>query len=615
MSAEVIASIVRQLREASDAYYNGGTAILGDEVYDALLERLKELDPENPYLEEVGAPPPTEGAVTLPFPMPSLDKIKPAEDRLARFLAATPPSGLVMSEKLDGLSALWVASSRKLYLRGDGIVGQDISHLVGRGIQGLACSGSGLTVRGELVLPRSAGDLGNAYARSWVNGVIHRNNPDPTDIRKIRFVAYELLQPAGLSRSEQFKALFTSGFETPWRTHMTDTTEAELIKSLQERRVTGKYDTDGIVVAYDLPPKSESTAGKARNPKDCVAFKMPLADQSAETTVREVLWGMSNQGYLIPKLQFDPIIIGSASIQYCTAHNAKVVQSERLGPGARIVVRRSGDVIPKLDRVVVAAAAASMPPAGTYEWDATGTHIRTVATAGGPSKEIQIARLGHFLKTLEIPGAGPATAIALVEAGISGPAALWSTSAERLGEVLGPKTGGGLWTNLRTALEKATEMDLMIASSEMPRGCGQTKLSAMFARDADPRRWRIGAGCEAPTGWSQQTLATLWPALSTYEAWRARELPMIPYPKVVAAAATAAVAANGKVICMTGFRDKDLEAKATAKGHTVSGTLTAKVNILLVADGDVKESEKVKAARAKGIPILSRAQFVAQYLG
>jgi DNA ligase (NAD+) len=614
MSAEVVASIVRQLREASDAYYNGGTDILGDEVYDALLERLKELDPENPYLEEVGAPPPTEGAVTLPFAMPSLDKIKPAEDRLTRFLAATPLTGLVMSEKLDGLSALWVASSRKLYLRGDGIVGQDISHLAGRGIQGLNCGGSGLIVRGELVLPRAAGEQ---LARSWVNGMIHRNNPDPTDIRKIRFVAYELLQPAGLSRSEQFKALFTSGFETPWRAHVTHTTEAELIKSLQERRVTGKYDTDGIVVAYDLPPKSESRTDKARNPKDCVAFKMPLADQSAETIVREVLWGMSNQGYLIPKLQFDPVVIGSATIQYCTAHNAKVVQSERLGPGARIVVRRSGDVIPKLDRVVVAAAAASMPPTGTYEWDATGTHIRTVAGAGGPSKEIQVARLGHFLKTLEIPGAGPATAIALVEAGISGPATLWSTSAERLGEVLGPKTGGGLWTNLRAALEKATEMDLMIASSEMPRGCGQTKLLTMFARDADPRRWRIATGCEAPAGWSQQTLAALWTALTTYEAWRARELPMIPYPKMGAAGLQTVTAPpqGGKVICMTGFRDKDLEAKATAKGYTVSGTLTAKVNLLLVADGEVKESEKVKAARAKGIPILSRAQFVAQYLG
>jgi DNA ligase (NAD+) len=610
----VVESLVQQLRAASDAYYNGGTAIMGDDIYDAMLERLRELDPENPFLEEVGAPPPTEGAVRLPFAMPSLDKAKPGEDRLTRFLSRAPKGGFVLSEKLDGLSALWVASAKKLYLRGDGILGQDISHLVGRGIQGLVCAGTGLVVRGELVLPRGAGEQ---LARSWVNGVIHRKDPSPDDIRKIRFVAYELLAPAGQSRSEQFKFLFSSGFETPWRIHVAGCSESDLTGLLQDRRSAGKYDTDGIVVGYDLPPKSESTEDRARNPKDCVAFKMPLAEQSAETTVREVLWGVSNQGYLIPKLQFDPVVIGSATIQYCTAHNAKVIQEERLGPGARIVVRRSGDVIPKLDRVLVAAAAASMPVSGTYEWDATRTHIRALTGLGGPSKEIQVARLGHFLKTLEIPGAGPATATALVEAGLGGPAAVWGASAERLGEILGPKTGGALWSNLRAAVEKASEMDFMIASSEMPRGCGTTKLMAMFARDADPRRWKIGLGCEAPAGWTQQTLPALWSALPAYEAWRRKELGMVPYPKMGSAAATAPASANpgGKVICMTGFRDKDLEAKATAKGHTVSGTLTNKVNILLVADGELKESEKVKAARSKGIPILTRTQFSQQYLG
>ena len=68
--------IVKLLREASAAYYNGGPLKMDDETYDGLIERLKQLDPDHPYLEEVGAP--VQGAITLPFPMPSLDKIKPA---------------------------------------------------------------------------------------------------------------------------------------------------------------------------------------------------------------------------------------------------------------------------------------------------------------------------------------------------------------------------------------------------------------------------------------------------------------------------------------------------------------------------------------------------------
>ena len=56
-------SIVAKLRQASDAYYNGGKPLMTDAEYDAALDQLRALDPTNPYLGEVGAPPPSEGAV------------------------------------------------------------------------------------------------------------------------------------------------------------------------------------------------------------------------------------------------------------------------------------------------------------------------------------------------------------------------------------------------------------------------------------------------------------------------------------------------------------------------------------------------------------------------
>lgn len=602
-------SLVQQLRAASAAYYNGGKPILDDDAYDALLEQLRATDPENPYLEEIGAPP-QEGAVRLPHPMPSLDKIKPGQDQLARFLANQ--RGFIVTEKLDGLSALWVGPSKKLYLRGDGLVGQEISHLVPHGIQGLQTTAA--TIRGELILPRAAGEK---LARSWVNGLVHRKDPAAADIAKVHFVAYEVLAPAGLTRGEQLAFLKKGGFEVPWTLVAKQLTEEALAEALKKRRVDSPYDTDGLVVGLMGIPKSECTADRVRNPKDCVAFKMALEEQAAETTVREVIWGASAQGYLIPKLQFDPVTIGSATIQFCTAHNARVVADEKLGAGARILVRRSGDVIPKLDRVVQAAAAASMPAEGTYEWDATKTHIRVV---GGASKEVVTARLGHFLKTLDIPGSGPATVAALVEGGVTGPATLWECSADRLAELLGPKTGASLHANLRKALATASEMTLMVASAQMPRGVGETKLKALFERDADPRRWRIGTGCTAPAGWTMMTLTPFWDTLKTYEDWRKKELSWIPYPKMGAAggavggAPVLSAAAKG-ILCMTGFRDKALEEKAVAAGFTIAATFTGKVTHLLVPDGEIKESEKTKAARAKGIPIIGRSAFMTQYLG
>ncbi len=86
---------------------------MDDETYDKLLEELRQKDPANSYLSTVGAPP-TGTTVVLPFPMPSLDKIKPGQDALTRFLSQPCDAGFILSEKLDGLSALWVADKAAL---------------------------------------------------------------------------------------------------------------------------------------------------------------------------------------------------------------------------------------------------------------------------------------------------------------------------------------------------------------------------------------------------------------------------------------------------------------------------------------------------------------------
>jgi DNA ligase (NAD+) len=640
-------ALVTQLRAAAAAYYNGGPTLMDDDTYDAAVERLRELDPKNPFLSEVGAAPPAEGAVRLPYPMPSLDKIKPGEDRLTRFLAGGQGAagGFLLSEKLDGLSALWIPGKGGLYLRGDGLVGQDISHLADH-IHGLLPVQGGdrgpVAIRGELILPRAAGE---SLARAWVNGILHRKDATAEDLSKIRFVAYEVFSAVPMTRSAQMLWLKRAGFELPWWSAASTVTEEALATALQTRRADSPYDTDGIVVGYNSPPKSECTADRCRNPKDAVAFKMPLADQSATTTVRAVHWGISNQGYMIPKLEFDPVVIGAATIQYCTAHNAKTVVEKGLGPGARIVVRRSGDVIPKLDAVLVAVAP-SLPAAGTYEWEggvtpttvapngggaaaaaAAAVHIRA---AGAETDEQTATRLYHFLKTLEVPGAGPATATSLVENGIRGPNALWAASAERLSQILGLKTGASLHTNLRAAIDRTTELHLMIASSKMPRGVGDTKLRVLFTVEPNPRDWPSKlAGKDVP-GWTAATLTGFLAEFPKYEAWRQAEIPFVAYPKLAApgtgpkttsevirsgkvlAAAASGAGAPAKSVCFTGFRDKDLEAAAAAAGYAIAPAITSKVTVLVVPDGAIRESEKVKAARAKGIKIQTRGEFEAE---
>jgi DNA ligase (NAD+) len=599
-----VPNIVDLLERASRAYYNGGPLLMDDESFDALVAQLQELEPSHPFLATVGAPPPAEGAVELPHFMPSLDKIKPGQGVLTRFLLRYP--NMVISEKLDGLSALWCPSKRALYLRGDGRMGQTVSQFAGH-IQGLVASAENWAIRGELILPRAKGAR-VAGARATVNGLLHQKAPPKEELARVRFIAYEVISPPNCSREAQMLWLGARGFETPWWKTMTALTEEACCEAFRERRESSPYETDGIVVGANAVPLTSTTL---QNPKDCVAFKMPTADQSALTTVREVIWAPSAQGYLIPRLRFDPVKIGGASIEFCTAHNARTVVDRALGPGARVKIRRSGDVIPTLDSVLFPAESPALPPdPASWAWaqdPATATHIISKKA----SAEQTTSQLLHFAKTHDIAGLGPANCKLLVKAAIDGPAALWKATATTLGALLGPKTGESVHAALRVRMAAATELDFMLSSSVLPRGVGESKLKAVFGMYPDPREWSRAA--DPPSGWTLDSFREFQREYSNYERWRTSEIFWIPYPILVTGGD--GLATPSVRLCFTGFRDKELECAAQQRGFEIATTVTQSLGVLVTPDGDTSNSEKVKkAAKYGSIEILTRSEFVNKYM-
>ena len=587
-----VQEIVRRLREAADTYYNTGKATMEDEVYDALREQLEELDPENPFLKVVGAPP-KEKAVTLPFIMASLNKIKPGTGAVNGYAAKATQNSWVLSEKLDGISALWFQG--KLYLRGDGQNGVDVS-IFAPYIQGLK-SCNDMAVRGELITPRGAVET---LARSWVNGQLHQKKPIPEELAKIQFVAYEIVNQA-IGPLAQFSSLKKAGFLVPWTLLVAGKLNDEILSNkLQERRSKSQYDTDGIVVCENIHVETPKTV---KNPTHKVAFKMLLGEQCAETTVRVLEWNPSAQGYLIPRLQIEPVVVGSARIEFVTAHNARFVKENKLGPGAKIMIRRSGDVIPAVERVIQSCAEAEMPTAFAWKWlggaeDAAHIIIDSSKTSEIP-KEVYIARLVLFAKTLEIDGMGPGIATKLVEAGLTTPGKVLAADVSVLVATVGKSNGAKLKAQFDAFPGKTTESQWMVASSVLPRGIGETKLKALFDAEADPRKWT--ALPVVPAGWSSDSLSELTKTLSSYADWRAKEVPLIPYPIMVAATTTKkqSVALKG-TLCFTGVRSKDLEAKLEGAGWKIVDTVSSKTNILVVPDGPLDATGKVKKAQDIG---------------
>lgn len=587
--------LIKKLRAASDAYYNGDKPLMTDDEYDDLRDELAKRSPSHPFLKEVGAPVGS-GAIALPYIMASLNKIKPGTGAVENFKNKSIAKHWILSEKLDGISALW--HEGRLYLRGDGQMGVEVTKFAPH-IQGLrVCE---FPVRGELVVARAEPCVAGTLARSWVNGQLHQKEPQP-EIRVVRFVAYEIIGEG--KPSEQFRGLKEAGFEVPWNIAVGEAefTEEALASFLRLRREKSVYDTDGIVVVDNVV--SVAPKGSVKNPTSKMAFKMVIADQCAETTIVEVEWNASAQGYLIPRLQIEPVVVGSARIEFVTAHNAKFVVDNKLAPGAKIVIRRSGDVIPAVDRVITPGATPKMPngtEGSQWKWDANATHLVQIAGTV-VSTEVLKAQLVHFAKTMEIVGMGPGVVAKLVDAGVDSVRKLFGTKSADLVRILGKTLGPKIEAELEAISGRATEIQLMVASSRMPRLIGDTKLKVLFDLKADPRQWST---LPAPQGWSADKLAELIAVLPAYETWRRFETPHILYPILPAAAAVAVPQVAKGTVCFTGVRSKELESQLEAAGWKSVSSVSSKLGVLIVADTEGADtSEKAKKARDLGVRIL-----------
>lgn len=602
-----IDTLVTKLQAASDAYYNTDTPLMTDEEYDRLRDELESLAPDHAFLNQVGAA--SRGkTVKLPFIMASLNKIKPGTGAVSSYASKATIKTWILSEKLDGISALWFRN--RLYLRGDGLNGVDVTNFAPY-IQGL--KKTELAIRGELIVPRGVLPQGT-LARSWVNGQFHQKEPIPTELRKVHFVAYEILNTT-LAPWDQFTAMSQIDFETAWHVgvpvgYMND---ERLGKFLLERREKSIYDTDGIVISENIHVDQPTSV---KNPSHKVAFKMLLTDQCAETTIVEVEWNPSAQGYLIPRLQVTPVVVGTARIEYVTGHNARFVIENKLAPGAKILIRRSGDVIPAVEKVVVPAKEAKMPTTHKWKWlnnDESGAHI--VLDTETTPKEVLQARLVLFAKTFDLAGLGPGIAAKLVEAGVTTPGKLLTTSLRTFESAIGSGIAAKLVPQLVSLPATLTEMKLMVASTLLPRGVGETKLRVFFDSQPDPRNWHQLP--EQLPGWSAESRKEVLAALPAYAKWRAEEFPQMPYPLLPARPPTPPAVKEGpeKTICFTGVRSKTLEADLMKAGWKIVDGVTSKLTVLVIPDGVEIDTGKVKKARQYGTVQILRLSQVQTTLG
>ena len=602
-------ALITKLTQANEAYRSGQTLLMTDDEYDTAMELLASMEPIHPLLTKVRITPKGGIMVKMPYYLGSLDKVKQA-DELGKWLKKTTETDFLISEKLDGISGLWNPMKSKLYLSGDDNMGLDVSAwlpYISKAASGLKTDTPDVWIRGELIMKRSLVPEGR-LGRSIVNGIFHHTTPDSVveEAKKVRFVAYEVIGLAmNMTMREQFALLTKLGMWTPYSIHLKSPLVAEeLTKLLADRRVQSDYDMDGLVIRTNQP-LARVLKG---NPKDAVAWKPPNGETKL-VKVLEVEWNASSVGNLIPRVKIEPVNLGGSMINYVSGVNARRIVDWKIGPGATVVLRKGGDVIPVIDSVVTPAAVV-FPPADTWTWAGDEKDATNIKQKVADSTTIA-AQFMKMVQRLDWANIGPAQMKAVVDAGYTTVPLLRKVSEDTLKKLLGPVKGAHLYKTIQTdGWLKATEYDLFVASPLCPSGIGKTRLEALAASQSDVTKWSA-VGLVAPKGWSADALADFQKVWAAYETFRKTEWSFLPYPRLAATATSVATTAATTVtpvaykgsIVFTGFRDAELEKTLSGLGYKVVDAVKSDTKALLISDKeDPMTYTSTKIEKAKKIP-------------
>tara|TARA_B100001540_G_scaffold40782_1_gene36163 strand:- start:6504 stop:8393 length:1890 start_codon:yes stop_codon:yes gene_type:complete len=392
--------IVNFLKESDKAFFNTSKTLLNDDMYDLVKDYLKKLDPKNPYFKRVGAD--EETKVKLPFYLGSLDKIKDDKKAIDNWKLKYNGS-VIISDKLDGISCLFYKNDTdiKIYTRGNGIEGQDISHLRNYITFPNITDNNKFAIRGELIISKdnweTIKDLGS-NARNVVAGAIHSKILNNKILNCIEFIAYDILFPE-MKIEDSFNYFTKNNIICAYHKLLEydDINLETLSKTLELRRSESNYDIDGIVIYNNKLHKLVS----GNNPKYAFAFKSILTHEQAEVIVSDVEWNVSMHKYMKPIIKFNEVVISGVKIKQATGFNGKFINDNIIGPGSRLIIIRSGDVIPHVLKVLtVSSNNKPKMPENKYKWN--DTKIDIILDEEGKNKEQDIKSYTYFMAKLDV---------------------------------------------------------------------------------------------------------------------------------------------------------------------------------------------------------------------
>jgi NAD-dependent DNA ligase len=696
-----VAQLEALLLKASADYYNSGDESLTDAEFDELQELLRQRHPTSKVLAQVGSPVIEQHSkVKLPYWMGSIDKIKPDTRALSQwFTQYTGP--YLISAKLDGLSGLLMfkmtdagavtpnIAQSTLYTRGDGTEGHNISKLLPY-LQHIPSSSAHMrmiwkdnmhtatdtiAVRGEIIIKLATytAKYADKYpkARSLVTGVAISSikaagkSFNPTIAADLEFIAYEIISESGaatINLAQQFDLLEQLGFTTPVHSILTAssdggdfalpcppmtgdnmecsprTASVTLSTMLTQYKKATLYEIDGLVVTDTSKKHKRNASG---NPKYAVAFKMATDAQTCHTTVTDIEWTPSKYGLLKPVVVFTPVIIGGDTITRASGFNAAFIETQRIGRGSKIVVIKSGDVIPYIQSVTEPSAEPLMPPTDKYPWKWNKSHSEAVLLDASADPHVLTKQIVQFMTATGIPHINEGVVSKLIKsAELNTLKKILNAPVTAFTNVKGI-SGAAVRQYIHAVTDKPLQLATLMDASNCFKGFGIKKLRLLLTHipnimkhytissspDENEDKAELQEQIEIINGMGTISAATLLKQLPLFATWLSEHSMLaIEYPSTSISSSKSGTTAqhypqsSGAMgvrshpqlkdvkIVFSGFRNTKLENWITQQGGNISTSISSKTTMLLVNSED-SSSTKTTVANKLGIPIVTLAAF------
>lgn len=592
------------LKMADENYYREGEdnkkTFLTDDEYEYIKDYVLSIDPdfenelghENIQVDNKGA----KSAVKLPVWMGSMDKKRSI---------ASDQMNVVLTDKLDGVSCLFVndkTNGLKLYTRGNGALGQDITHLrtFVNGVK--KNTKKDFMIRGELIMKKTVFEEikdNESNARNTVSGIVNSKKPNPKYKNTVDFVGYEVISPS-MNPLDQMLFMKDMKIQCVHYVMKDRISPDDIHQALIDRKNNSAYEIDGIIVTKNIHYEQI----KSGNPKHAFAYKHNFDDNAMTTTVTNIIWNLSKNGHYKPTVEFEKITINDVNIQKATGFNGKYIYENKIGPGTIIKVQRSGDVIPYITEVVKSTSP-SMP--SDYVWSASGNDIMVKSKTN--NSELDKKLFEHMVTSLKFDHFGKKSIEKLYESGVHTLADLYKLTIEDILKIDGfkKKSATNLFDSIQERKKEITCVEYMVASKCFDEGIGKKtliKITDVYGNNDEVTLEQLVDIEDVGESRAKSYLE----GLKTFKKFK-KDNKLVCVSKVETPVAVQSNVMKDKVIVFTGFRDTELEKKIESMGGKVGSSVNKKTTHLVYKSLE-KSSKKIMEAREmKTVSVLQVDDF------